>query len=59
MTVPIRIIMKGSTETRSIRLSLSPLSETEFVLYDQPLRVEIDPDLMTFRRLARQQLPRC
>ena len=57
MTVPIRIIMKGSTETRSIRLSLSPLSETEFVLYDQPLRVEIDPDLMTFRRLARQQLP--
>ncbi len=57
VTVPIRIIMKESTESRSIRLSLSQASVAEFVLPDQPLRVEIDPDLMTFRRLARHQLP--
>ncbi|MBS0151469.1 MAG: hypothetical protein JSR31_11060 [Nitrospira sp.] len=57
MTVPIRIIMKGSTESKSIRLRLSPLSEAEFVLHDQPVRVELDPDLMMFRRLARHQLP--
>ncbi|HMS84381.1 MAG TPA: M1 family aminopeptidase [Nitrospira sp.] len=57
ITVPIRIIMKESTESRSIRLSLSQASVAEFVLPDQPLRVELDPDLMTFRRLARRQLP--
>ncbi|MHC9062443.1 M1 family metallopeptidase [Nitrospira sp. CMX1] len=57
MTVPIRITTKGSTESRSIRLSLSQSSVAEFVLPDQPLRVELDPDLMTFRRLARHQLP--
>lgn len=57
MTVPIRVIMKDSTEDRMIRLSLSQASVAEFVLPDQPLRVELDPDLMTFRRLARHQLP--
>jgi aminopeptidase N len=57
MTVPIRIIMKESTENRSVRLGISPSSVVEFVLPDQPLRVELDPDLMTFRRLARHQLP--
>ena len=57
MAVPIRIIMKESTESRSIKISLSPSSLAEFVLPDQPLRVELDPDLMTFRRLTRQQLP--
>jgi aminopeptidase N len=54
--VPIRIIMKESTENRSIRLSISQSSVAEFVLSDQPLRVELDPDLMTFRRMARHQL---
>ena len=57
MTVPIRIVTKGSTESRSIRLGLSQASVAEFVLPDQPVRVELDPDLMTFRRLARRQLP--
>ncbi|WP_413934753.1 M1 family metallopeptidase [Nitrospira sp. BLG_1] len=57
MAVPIRIIMKESTESRSIKISLSPSSVAEFVLPDQPLRVELDPDLMTFRRLTRRQLP--
>jgi hypothetical protein len=49
--------MKESTESRSIKISLSPSSLAEFVFPDQPLRVELDPDLMTFRRLTRQQLP--
>ena len=57
MAVPIRIIMKESTESRSIKISLSPSSVAEFVLPDQPLRVELDPDLVTFRRLTRRQLP--
>ncbi|MDH4155272.1 MAG: M1 family aminopeptidase, partial [Nitrospira sp.] len=57
MAVPIRITMKESTVSRSIRLSLSPSSIAEFVLPDRPLRVELDPDLMMFRRMARHQLP--
>ena len=57
MVVPIRIIMKDSAESRSIRLSLSQASVAEFVLPNQPVRVELDPDLMVFRRLARHQLP--
>lgn len=57
MAVPIRIIMKESTESRLIKIGLSPSSVAEFVLPDQPLRVELDPDLMTFRRLTRRQLP--
>jgi hypothetical protein len=57
MAVPIRIIMKESTESRLTKIGLSPSSVAEFVLPDQPLRVELDPDLMTFRRLTRRQLP--
>jgi len=57
MEVPIRIIMKESVERRSIRLSLSPTSVAELVLPNQPLRVELDPELMIFRRLERSQLP--
>ncbi len=57
MKIPIRIVMKGSTEVKSIALSLSQTSVAEFVVPDQPLRVELDPNLMTFRRLTRRQLP--
>ncbi len=57
MTIPLRIVMKESTDIKSIMLSLSQRSAAEFVLPDQPLRVELDPDLMTFRRLTRRQLP--
>lgn len=56
MAIPIRILMKGSTEMKSIMLSPSQTSVAEFILPDQPLRVELDPDLMTFRRLTRRQL---
>jgi aminopeptidase N len=57
MGIPIRIVMKESTEIRPISLSLSQMSVTEFILPDQPLWVELDPNLMTFRRLTRRQLP--
>lgn len=57
MAIPIRIVMKESTESKSIVLSLSQTSVAEFVVPDQPLRVELDPNLMTFRRLTRRQLP--
>lgn len=57
MAIPIRIVMKESMDIKSITLGLSQTSVTEFVLPDQPLRVELDPDLMTFRRLTRHQLP--
>ncbi len=57
MTIPIRIEMKESTEIKPIALSQSQTSVTEFVLPSQPLRVELDPNLMAFRRLTRRQLP--
>ena len=57
MAIPIRIVMKKSTESKSIVLNPTQTSVAEFVLSDQPVRVELDPDLMTFRRLRRHQLP--
>ncbi len=57
MAIPIRIVMEESTEIKPITLSLSQMSVAEFVLPDQPLLVELDPNLMTFRRLTRRQLP--
>jgi len=57
MAIPIRIVTKDAVELRSVMLSHSQTSAAEFVLPDQPLRVELDPDLMTFRRLTRRQLP--
>ncbi|MGZ9133143.1 MAG: M1 family aminopeptidase, partial [Nitrospira sp.] len=57
MTIPLRIVMKESTDMKSIMLNLSQRSVAEFVLPDQPLRVELDPHIMTFRRLTRRQLP--
>jgi hypothetical protein len=57
MAIPIHIVMKESTEIMSIVLGLSQTSIADFVLPDHPLRVELDPNLMTFRRLARRQMP--
>ncbi len=57
MATPVRIVMKESTQIKPIVLNLSQTSVAEFVLLDQPLRVELDPNLMTFRRLTRHQLP--
>ncbi|MBI3355608.1 MAG: hypothetical protein HY038_02325, partial [Nitrospirae bacterium] len=57
MAVPIKIVMKEAAETRW--MAIDPLSENvaEFVLPHQPLAVQLDPDLMAFRRFARAQLP--
>jgi aminopeptidase N len=57
MAIPIQIVTKESTEIKSIMLSLSQRSVAEFVLPDQPLRVELDPHMMAFRRFTRRQLP--
>ncbi|CUS37165.1 M1 family metallopeptidase [Candidatus Nitrospira nitrificans] len=57
MTIPLRIVMKESTDIKSITLSQSRTNVAELVLPSQPLRVELDPQLMTFRRLTRHQLP--
>jgi uncharacterized protein YbdZ (MbtH family) len=57
MAIPVRIVTKGSTEIKSIVLGPSQTSRAEFSLSDQPLRAELDPDFMTFRRLTRRQLP--
>ena len=37
----LRIVMKESTDIKSIMLSLTQRSAAEFVLPDQPLRVEL------------------
>lgn len=57
MKVPLRIVMKDSTETRWVSLTPSKETIAEFTVPAQPVRVELDPDLMVFRRLARSQLP--
>jgi aminopeptidase N len=57
MAVPVKIVMKSLTETRWVALGLSLESVAELTLPDQPLLVQLDPDLMAFRRLARAQLP--
>ena len=57
MKVPLRIVMKDSTEIRWVLLSPSKETIAEFTVSSQPIRVELDPDLMVFRRLARPQLP--
>ncbi len=57
MKIPLRIAMKDSTETRWASLSPSKETIAEFTVSSPPVRVELDPDLMVFRRLARHQLP--
>jgi hypothetical protein len=56
MAIPLRIVMKDGAETRWMTISQSK-DTAEFVLPHQPLRVQLDPDLMAFRRFARSQLP--
>jgi hypothetical protein len=57
MAVPVKIVMNNGTETRWVSLGLSSEQTAEFTIQDQPLLVQLDPDLMAFRRLARAQLP--
>lgn len=57
MAVPVKIVMNNGTETRWVSLGPSSEHMAEFTIQDQPLLVQLDPDLMAFRRLARAQLP--
>lgn len=57
MAVPVTIVMKHGAETRWVSLGLSSEHMAEFTVQDQPLLVQLDPEWMAFRRLARAQLP--
>ncbi|MDH4236992.1 MAG: M1 family aminopeptidase [Nitrospira sp.] len=57
MAVPITVVMRGGTETRWVALGLSSETLVELTVQDQPLFVQLDPNMMAFRRLARAQLP--
>lgn len=57
MAVPVTIVMKHGAETRWVSLGLSSEHMAEFTVQDQPLLVQLDPEWMVFRRLARAQLP--
>ena len=55
--LPIHIVMEDTTEVRSVKLDPSHDNVIELILPNRPLWVELDPGMMTFRRLARYQLP--
>ncbi|MBH0179495.1 MAG: hypothetical protein HP491_16955 [Nitrospira sp.] len=57
MAVPVKIVMRNGTETRWVSLGLSSEHMAEFTVQEQPLLVQLDPEVMAFRRLARAQLP--
>lgn len=57
MAIPVHIVMEDTTEVRSVGLNSLEMSVVELVLPNQPLWVELDPEMVTFRRLARHQLP--
>jgi aminopeptidase N len=57
ITIPIRIVMEDTSEVRSVMLNPSRVNIVELVLPTAPLWVELDPEMMMFRRLARHQLP--
>ncbi|NGZ02702.1 MAG: hypothetical protein CV090_06595, partial [Nitrospira sp. WS238] len=51
------VVMEDTTETNSVTLKPLEMNVVDLVLPNQPLWVELDPDMMVFRRLARYQLP--
>ncbi len=55
MAVPLRVFMKDRAETRWVTTGQAE-DQVEFVVPDRPLQVRLDPDMMAFRRLSRQQL---
>ncbi|MBX3302756.1 MAG: hypothetical protein KF693_11130 [Nitrospira sp.] len=57
MALPIHIVMEDTTEVRSVKLDPSRVNIVELILPNKPLWVELDPGMMTFRRIARHQLP--
>lgn len=57
MALPIHIEMEDTTEVRSVALNPSRVTIVELLVPNKPLWVELDPEMMTFRRMARHQLP--
>lgn len=57
MAIPVHVVMEDTTETNSVTLKPLEMNVVDLVLPNQPLWVELDPDMMVFRRLARYQLP--
>lgn len=55
-TVPVQIMTNGAIDTAWMAIG-RPEDTAEFVWPRRPLLVRLDPDLMTFRRLERAQLP--
>jgi hypothetical protein len=55
--LPVHIVMEDTTEVRSVKLDSSKDNVIELILPNKPLWVELDPGMMTFRRVARYQLP--
>jgi aminopeptidase N len=56
LAVPVRILTKEGADTQW--MTLSRAKETvDLLVSAQPLRVQLDPDLMSFRRVARPELP--
>lgn len=56
VAIPLKIVMKDASEIRWMGISQTEDS-VEFMLPHQPLEVQLDPDLMAFRRFTRAQLP--
>lgn len=56
VAIPLEVVMKDMTETHWVTISDAENTVTLRVPF-QPLRVGLDPELMVFRRVAREQLP--
>lgn len=57
MAIPIQIVMEDTGEVRSVKLTPSRVNTVTLALPNRPLWIELDPGMMTFRRMARHQLP--
>jgi aminopeptidase N len=57
MAIPVKVVMHNSVETRWVTLSPLSHSVVTVTVPDQPTLVQLDPEMMTFRRLTRAQLP--
>jgi aminopeptidase N len=57
MEIPVKIVMKDTTQIRWVALRRSPENVAEFTVQQQPLLVQLDPDAMVFRRVERDRLP--
>lgn len=56
MPVPVKIVMKNRVETKWMAADASAESTAVFMVSDQPVLVQLDPELMVFRRIARPGL---